>query len=59
MAALALTLGCSSETWKRATYDTLQNINQQECLKNPNADCERQEGYDDYQRKREEVRRDE
>jgi hypothetical protein len=43
--------GCSGDAWKRTTYETLQNVNQQQCEATPGADCERQ-SYEDYQRMR-------
>jgi len=58
-AALAATQACSTDVFKRTTYQALQNIAQQQCLKNPGADCPERERYDDYQRKREEIKRDE
>lgn len=51
----ALTAGCSSESAKRTAYETLQNVRQQECMKNPSADCGKRDSYDDYQRKRKEL----
>lgn len=55
MAIIALTAGCSSDTAKRTAYETLQNVRQQECLKNPSLDCEKRESYEDYERKRKEL----
>ena len=46
---------CSTETAKRTTFETLQNLRQQECQKNGGADCQKRESYDDYQRKRREA----
>jgi hypothetical protein len=46
--------GCSSDSAQRAAYETLQNVGQQDCRKNPSADCPKRESYDDYQRKRKE-----
>jgi len=53
--AIIALAGCSSETVKRTTYETLQNVHQRECMKNPSADCEKREYYDDYERKRKEL----
>ena len=52
-----LVSGCSAETAKRTTYETLQNIREQECLKDPNSpsDCGKQDSYDTYQRQRKEL----
>ena len=55
LAIVVLVSGCSSETAKRTTYETLQNVHQRECLKNPSAECEKREYYDDYERKRKEL----
>jgi hypothetical protein len=47
--------GCSSDSGKRAVYESLQNREQQDCLKDPSyptAWCPKRERYDDYQRQR-------
>jgi hypothetical protein len=51
---IALVCGCSSEAAKRTAYETLQNVHEQECLKNRKSpdDCGKRESYDDYERKR-------
>jgi hypothetical protein len=49
---VALTAGCSSEAAKRTAYETLQNVHEQECLKNPSADCRKRDSYEDYERQR-------
>jgi hypothetical protein len=56
LAIALLVSGCSSEAAKRTAYETLQNVREQECLKNPSAsECGKRDSYDDYQRKRKEV----
>jgi len=55
LVAISLVSGCSSDTAKRTAYETLQNVREQECLKNPSADCGKRGSYDDYQRKRKEL----
>ena len=55
LAIIALTTGCSSDAAKRTAYETLQNVRQQECLKNPSLECEKRESYEDYERKRKEL----
>jgi uncharacterized protein YceK len=55
LAIIVLVSGCSSESAKRTAYETLQNVRQQECLKNLSSDCEKRESYEDYQRKRKEL----
>ena len=49
---VALIAGCSADTAKRTAYETLQNVHEQECLKNPSSDCGKRDSYDDYERKR-------
>ena len=44
---------CSSETTKRTTYETLKNIEKQQCDKDLSRDCPERESYDNYQKKRE------
>lgn len=55
LAMVGLTAGCSTDTAKRTAYETLQNVRQQECLKNLSSDCEKRESYEDYERKRKEL----
>lgn len=43
--------GCSTETWKRAGYETLQNVKEQQCQKQSPEDCPERESYDKYQDK--------
>jgi hypothetical protein len=52
---IALVQGCSSETVKRTSFETLQNIREQECEKDLSGKCPPRESYDDYQRKRKEA----
>jgi hypothetical protein len=54
LAIAALLAGCSSETAKRTAYETLQNIHEQDCLKERKSpeDCGKRESYEDYERKR-------
>ncbi len=55
VALLFLLPGSSSGSAQRTTYETLQNVGQQDCRKNPAADCPKRESYDDYQRQRKEL----
>ena len=56
LAIVVLTAGCSADTAKRTAYETLQNVREQECLKNPSAEsCGKRDSYEDYQRKRKEL----
>ena len=52
LAIVALVSGCSTETAKRTAYETLQNIHDQDCLKDPNSpsECRKRDSYEDYQR---------
>ena len=52
LATMAFMSGCSSDTAKRTAYETLQNVHEQECLKNPSADCRKRDSYEDYERQR-------
>jgi hypothetical protein len=52
LAFIALTAGCSSDTARRTAYETLQNVREQECLKNPAMDCGKRDSYEDYERQR-------
>jgi hypothetical protein len=57
LALLALaTSGCSRETLKRTSYETMRNMEQQRCLEqDPSAaPCPKGESYDEYQRRRQE-----
>jgi hypothetical protein len=49
---VALVSGCSKETAKRTAYETLQNVHEQECLKNPAMDCGKRDSYEDYEHQR-------
>ena len=57
MMFLVATQGCSKDSVKRLTYETMQELGQAACRKNHHANCSERESYDDYQRKREEVKR--
>lgn len=50
------TLGCSTESWKRTGYETLQNIEDERCLRDWSSDCPERESYDEYQRKRQDLK---
>ncbi len=50
LAVLSAVYGCSADSAKRITYETLQNIQQQQCLKAQGLDCDKRQSYDDYQR---------
>ena len=45
-------LSCSSESLKRTSYETLQNIGEMQCNRELSTECPKRESYDDYQRKR-------
>ena len=50
---------CSSETVKRTTYETLQNIAEIKCQEDLSADCSGREPYEDYKRRMEDNEVDE
>ena len=52
----ALIQGCSGDAVKRTSYETLQNLREQQCDKDLSGRCPARESYDDYQRKREKAR---
>lgn len=52
LAFFVVVSGCSSDTAKRTAYETMQNVRQQECNKNPSLNCEKRESFEDYERKR-------
>jgi outer membrane biogenesis lipoprotein LolB len=47
--------GCSSDLAQRTAFETLQNVDQQDCQKLPSVECPKRESYDDYQRERKEL----
>lgn len=53
LGCVVLISGCNSDAARRTAFETLQNVRQRECLKNPSSDCGKRENYEDYQRKRE------
>lgn len=55
LAIVALTAGCSADTARRTAYETLQNVHEQECLKNPAMKCGKRQSYEDYERQRKEL----
>jgi hypothetical protein len=54
LGAVSFVSACGTETAKRTTFETLQNLRQQECRKNGDADCRKRESYDEYQRLKQE-----
>jgi hypothetical protein len=48
---------CSADTVKRLTYESVQNLRQQQCQKNLSAtDCNTRQSYDSYQQDLQEVK---
>ena len=43
---------CSVASAKKTTYETLQNVRDQQCQKETTVDCPPRESYDEYQRNR-------
>ena len=52
--ALLLVTSCSSDQIKRNAYQSVQTMEQRECLQTPGADCPEPESYNKYEKKREE-----
>jgi len=52
---LLVVTGCSQDVVKRTTYETLQNIRQQECNRTPSVDCEKRDSLEVYEDKRQDV----
>ena len=50
--SLFIVIGCSKESVKRTSYETLQNIREQECNKTPSVDCEKRERFETYEQQR-------
>jgi hypothetical protein len=55
VAIVALTAGCNADMAKRTAYETLQNVHERECLKNPAMNCGKRDSYEEYERKRKEL----
>ncbi len=55
VAIVVLVSGCSTDAAKRTAFETLQNVRDRECMRNPSVSCEKRETYDDYERKRREL----
>ena len=52
LAIIVMSAGCSSDMAQRTAYETMQNVREQECLKNPAMECGKRQSYDDYKRQR-------
>jgi len=52
---MLFTVGCSDQTIKRTTYDTLQNIRDKECSRTPSVNCDKRESLEVYEDKRQQV----
>jgi hypothetical protein len=59
VALLWLMQGCGNETVKRSAFETLQNVQRQQCLTTMEQGCPERESYDRYQRQRDEQKRGE
>ena len=57
---LSTVCGCSTESWKRTGYETLQNVHQQQCEKSlsESSQCGERRSYDRYRREVEELEAD-
>ena len=47
-----VTQGCSADSAKRLAFESVQNLREQECNKDLTNSCSPRQGYDEYQRKR-------
>jgi hypothetical protein len=52
---LLLATSCSSNSVKRNAYQSVQTMEQRECLKQPGADCPQPPSYNQYEQQREET----
>ena len=52
---LLLGAGCSHQAAKRTSFETLQNLRDQQCSHDLSGNCPPRESYDDYTRKRHEL----
>ncbi len=55
LAALVAFTGCSAEAWKRAAYETSENMKQQQCAEQLGSECSQRDSYEEYQRNRGDV----
>lgn len=56
LVGVALAAGCSGETWRRTGYETLQNMQAQECQAQPGQQpCPPRQTYEEYRRDRQEA----
>lgn len=46
---------CTSESLKRTTYETMENVRQQQCDKDLSSECPKRQSYEDYQRDKEKL----
>ena len=53
---VVISTGCSDREIKRTTYETLQNIREQECSRTPSVECEKRDKLEVYEKKRLEVK---
>jgi hypothetical protein len=52
---LGVVQACTSDSLKRTTYETMENVRQQECHKDLSYECPERQSYEDYQRDKEEL----
>jgi len=51
-AMLVLPAACSGDTAKRTSFETLQNLREQQCHHDLSGNCPPRESYEEYQRQR-------
>ena len=57
LVAIGLLAGCGGNAAQRSAYESVQNVGQQDCRRDPNARCPGRQSYDEYQKQRDELRR--
>jgi hypothetical protein len=51
----AVVQACTPDSLKRTTYETMENLKQQECQRDFSYECPERQHYEDYQRDKEEL----
>jgi len=46
---------CTSESLKRTTYESMENVRQQQCHEDLSSECPERQRYEDYQRDKEKL----
>lgn len=51
VACSVLALGCGTDSAKRTGFETVQNLNERQCLEDLSAECPPRENYAEYERR--------